>query len=104
MAELPTFLIDGQDVPMDALRAYLTRLSNTASAALLSAVDAAQPYATLVLAQAAPAVAAGRQARVYADPDPAKNGLYVNASGAVGGTRSTRVSTASWPRSPNPSR
>jgi len=85
MAELPTFLIDGQDVPMPALRAYLTRLSDTASSALLSSIDGAKPYATLALAQAAPVTTAGRQARVYADPDATKNGVYVNVSGAVGG-------------------
>lgn len=85
MAELPTFLIDGQDVSMPALRAYLTRLSDTASSALLSSIDGAVPFATLALAQAAPATTAGRQARVYADPVAAKNGVYVNVSGGVGG-------------------
>ncbi|MES3100095.1 SGNH/GDSL hydrolase family protein [Sphingomonas faeni] len=85
MAEIPTFLIDGQDVPMPALRLYLTRLSTTASAALLSSIDGAAPYETLALAQAAPASDAGNQARVYADPDTAKNGVYVNRTGAVGG-------------------
>lgn len=85
MAELPTFLIDGQDVPMDKLRAFLARLSGQASAALLNTVDGATPFPTLAAAQAAPAVAAGRQARVFNDATAANNGLYVNKTGAVGG-------------------
>ncbi len=85
MAELPTFLIDGQDVPMDKLRAFLARLSGQASAALLNTVDGAKPFATLAAAQAAPAVTAGAQARVFNDATAANNGLYVNKTGAVGG-------------------
>lgn len=85
MAEIPTFLIDGQDVPMDRMRRYLTRLSGQAESALLNSIDGAAPFATLALAQAAPSVGAGSQARVFNDPDPTKNGLYVNATGASGG-------------------
>lgn len=85
MAEIPDFLIDGQDPPMDKLRSYLSRLSGQASAALLNSVDGAAPFATLAAAQAAAAVTPGSQARVFSDPDLTKNGLYVNPTGAVGG-------------------
>lgn len=85
MTELPTFLVDGTNVPMDKLRSFLARLSEQAASALLNTVDGAKPVATLAAAQAAPAVAAGTQVRVFADPDATKNGLYVNRTGAVGG-------------------
>lgn len=83
--EIPTFLVDGQNPPMDLLRRYLARLSGQAASALLNSADGATPFATLALAQAAASVDPGTQARVYNDPDATKNGLYVNPTGNTGG-------------------
>lgn len=53
--------------------------------AIQASVAGLSSYSTLALAQAADATEPGTQARVYNDPVPGNNGVYVNRSGAAGG-------------------